>query len=171
VYYAYITKHHRVIYYRCHRGGKKRSRKRRKGEDVSISTSRRERKSMKCDCEFQMKVMIPLEKEKCTKESNISREAVIFVHTTHSGHHPGTEVDKMFLPVHPLVISFAVENLKHMISTSTVALASVREETKVQAMVEELERATYRFFLIPKEIEQISYFLKLNGNYFVHSFF
>jgi len=80
---------------------------------------------MKCDCKFEMKVMIPLEKEKCAKESNMSREVVIFVHTRHSGHHPGTEVDKMFLPVHPLIISFVVENLKRMISTSTIALAYI----------------------------------------------
>jgi len=149
----------------------KKSRKRRKDEDVSISILRRERKSMKCDCEFQIKVMIPLGKEKFAKKSNMSIEAVIFVHTIHNGHHPGTEVDKIFLPVYPLVISFAVENLKHMISTSTVALAFVWEETKIQSMVEDLEWATYCFFLIPKEIEQISYFLKLNGNYFLHSFF
>jgi len=119
---------------------------------------------MKYQCEFQMKVMVPPEKKKCAKESNMSTKAIIFLHTRHSRHHPGTEVNKMFLPVHPLVIFFAVENLKYMISTSTVALAFVREETKIQAIVEELKRATYRFFLIPKEVEQISYFLELNGN-------
>jgi len=118
-----------------------------------------------------MKVTIPLGKEKCAKESNMSIEAIIFVYTRHSGHRSGTKVDKMFLPVHPLVIFFAVENLKHMISTSFVALSSVQEETKIQAMVEDLEWTIYRFFLIPNKVEQISYFLKLNDNYFLHSFF
>jgi len=67
-----LTKHHRVTYYHCHRGGIKRSQKRRKEEGVSISTSRGERKFLKCHCEFQMKVMVPLEKEKYSKELNMS---------------------------------------------------------------------------------------------------
>jgi len=107
--------------------------------------------------------MVPFGKGECSKGLTISLEAIIFVHTKHSGHHPDIEVDKMFLLVHPLVIFFATENLKHMISTSTVVLAFVREGTKIQAMVEDLECATYQFFLIPKEVEQLSYFIRLNG--------
>jgi len=80
---------------------------------------------MKYYCEFQIKVMVPLGKEKCSKKSNMSTEAVIFVHTRHSGHHLGTKIDKMFVSVHPLFILFAVKNLKHMITTSTVALTSI----------------------------------------------
>ena len=86
------------------------------------------------------------------------------------GHNLGTNVDKIFLSMHPMVISFATENLKHMISTSTVALESVREKMKMQAMVPDIEYRTYRFFLIPKEVEQLSYFMRLNGTSF-HSFF
>jgi len=121
---------------------------------------------MKCECEFQIKVMVPLGEGKCKTKSNMCTEAQIFVHSKHSEHHLGTENDKMFLPVHPLVISFATENLKRMISTSTVALVSNREEKKMQASIPEVERTTYRFFLIPKEVEQLSYFMKLNGTFF-----
>jgi len=74
---------------------------------------------MKCECEFQIKVMVPLGEKKCSTQST-SMEAHIFVHSKHSGHHLGSESDKIFLPIHPLVLSFAKENLKHMISTSIV---------------------------------------------------
>ena len=58
----------------------------------------------------------------------------------------------MFLPVHPMVISFATENLKHMISTSTVALVSVREEMKMQAMVPDIEQQHIDFSLFPRKL-------------------
>jgi hypothetical protein len=161
---SHFTKRHKISYYQCHRGGKKRSRKRKKEGDVSTPICRRERKSMKCECQFQIKVRVPLVDKKGSIEFENSMEANIYVHSKHNGHHPGTEGDKMFLPVHPLIISFAMENLKHMISTSTVSLVSIREEKKMQAMVPENERTTYRFFLIPKEVEQLSYFNRLNGN-------
>ena len=56
--------------------------------------------------------------------------ATISLHTKHSEHQPGTDIDKLFLPVHPIVVTLAMENLKRMLSTSTVALASKNEEKK-----------------------------------------
>jgi len=104
--------------------------------------------------EFQIKVMVPLGKGEYSKQAKNPTEAIICVHTKHNGYHPSTKVDKMFLPIHvpihPLVISFAVENLKYMISTSTVALASIQEEIKIQGTVDNLECVTSRFFLIAK---------------------
>ena len=54
--------------------------------------------------------------------------ATISLHTKHSGHQHGTVTDKLFLPVHPVVLSLAMEHLKWMVSTFTVALASKNEE-------------------------------------------
>ena len=93
-----LFKHHRVTYYQCHRGGKKRPRKKTKGEDVSTSTSRRERKSMKCQCGFRIKVVVPFGNKKYSTTSESCMEAQIFVHSKHSGHNPGTEVDKCSYP-------------------------------------------------------------------------
>ena len=107
---------------------------------------------MKCQCEFRIKVVVPFGNKKCSTTLESCMEAQIFVHLKHIGHNPGTEVDKMFLPSHPMVISFATENLKHMISTSTVALVSVREEIKMQAMVPDIEQTIYPFFLIPRKL-------------------
>ena len=109
---------------------------------------------------------MPFGNKKCSTTSKSCMEAQIFIHSKHSGHNLGTEVDKMFLPVHLMVISFATENLKHMISTSTIALVFVREEMKMQAMVPDIEQTTYRFFFIPKEVEQLLYFMRLNGTSF-----
>jgi len=80
---------------------------------------------MKCHCKFQIKVMVSLGKKKCSKKSNNSIDAIMFVHTKYNEYHLGIEVDKMFLPIHPLVISFVMENLKHMISISTITLMSI----------------------------------------------
>ena len=71
--------------------------------------------------------MEPLNKGKQIEGSSAGM-TTISLHTKHSGHQPGTDTDKLFLPVHPIVVSLAMENLKRMVSTSTVALASKNEE-------------------------------------------
>jgi hypothetical protein len=61
-----------------------------------------------------------------------------------------------------------MKDLKRLVSTSTVALVSLKDEDKTRALVNDLERSIYRFVLIPKEVEQFSYTMRLNGkNYFV----
>ncbi len=95
--------------------------------------------------------------------------ATISLHTKHSGHQPGTDTDKLLLPVHPIVVSLAMENLKRMVSTSTVALASKNEERKIMSMVGGLERVTFRFYLIFNEVaryDSLSIFLCF-VNYFM----
>ena len=90
-------------------------------------------------------------------------DVTISVHTQHTGHVPGSEADIFFLPVHPLVMAMAKKNLKMMISTSTVALASNREANYIKGVVTELERVTYRFFIIAKEVAQLRHSMRLNG--------
>ena len=89
--------------------------------------------------------------------------AEIHVHSKHSGHNPGSEGDKYFLPVHPLVLSFATENLKMMVSPSTVAVASLKEAKKFENMVTYFEQVTFRFFMLVEEVEALSYSTRQSG--------
>ena len=113
---------------------------------------------------FQIKKMEPLNKRKQIEGSSVGM-ATISLHTKYNGHKSGTNIDKLFLLVHPIVVSLAMENLKRMASTSTVALASNNEERKIMSMIGGLERVTYRFYLIAKKMEQMIYSMKLNGIY------
>jgi hypothetical protein len=53
------------------------------------------------------------------------KEAIIFVHTKHTWLEPSSDKDKLFLPMKTVISTMANENLKKMISTSIVVLASV----------------------------------------------
>ncbi|XP_024400655.1 uncharacterized protein [Physcomitrium patens] len=119
------TKSHIVKYYRCHRGGNK-TRPHRKGSFIRVmenKNSQQDRKSRLCNCSSQLKTMEPIFYDNgggSSNEKNIS----ISIHSRHTEHVPGSDSDLLFLPVHPVVLGMAEENLKRVISTSTVALAS-----------------------------------------------
>ena len=93
--------------------------------------------------------MEPLNKGKQIEGSS-AEITIISLHTKHSGHQPGTDTNKLLLPVHPIVVSLAMENLKRMVSTSTVALASKNEEIKIMSMVEELKHVTFYSTLLQR---------------------
>ena len=114
-----------------------------------------------CNCSFQIRTMEPRNKEKQI-EGSCAGIATISLHIKHSGHEPGKDTDKLFLLVHPIVVSLAMENLKQMVSTSMVALALKNEERKIMSMVGRLERVTFCFYLIAKEMEQMTYSMKFN---------
>jgi hypothetical protein len=160
----YRIKSHVVTYYCCHRGGKKHCRHRKQSyvKPLESKDTRQDRKSKLYNCSFQVKTIEPIVDDNIEEGGNV-REAIIFVHTKHTGHEPSSDKDKLFLPVHPVVLTMAKENLKKMISTSTVALASIRNEEKLKTRVGDLERVTYRFSIIPKEVEQLKYSMRLNG--------
>lgn len=163
VFVVKTTRFHKITFFRCHRGGKRRSNKKNTDKISLGSECRRERKSMKRGCQFLLKTKEPLDVDSSGIHAVSKEDVTISVRVEHTGHHPGSDGDILFLPVHPLVISLAMDNLKRMVSTTTVALASVREEAKIKAMVDGVERVTYRFYLIPKEVEQLHYGMKLNG--------
>ena len=73
--------------------------------------------------------MKPLNKGKQIEGSS-AEITIISLHTKHSGHQPGTNTDKAFLLVHPIVVSLTMKNLKRMVFTSMVVLASKNEEKK-----------------------------------------
>jgi hypothetical protein len=162
---------HIVKYYRCHRGGNK-TRPHTKNSATRVvedKNSRLDRKSRLCNCSFQLKTIEPIIDINGGGISS-GKKATIAIHSEHIGHILGSNEDLLFLPVHPLVCCMAQENLKRMISTSTIALASKRDEQKIKAMVTELERVTYRFFIIPKEVGQERHSMRVNGKYFVRLF-
>ena len=98
-------------------------------------------------------------------------EATLLVHNVHTGYDTRSNNDQYFLQVHPIVVKIAMEDLQRLINTSVVALASLKDEDKTKAPVNDLERSIYRFVFIPKKMEQLSYTMRLNGkNYFVSDF-
>ena len=60
-------------------------------------------------------------------------------------------------------MGMAKKNSKMMISTSMVAFASNREANNIKTMMTELERVTYRLFIIAKEVAQLKHSIRLNG--------
>ena len=128
-----------VTYYYCHRGGKQRIRR----ENEEMNYTRRERKSFKCDCEFLLKIIVSSMSTKSCVEVAKQAIAKIYVYSKHSGHNPGNDGDKYFLPVHPLVLSFATENLKIMVYPSIVVVASVKEAKTFKNMMTYFEQVTY----------------------------
>jgi hypothetical protein len=150
-----------VTYYRCHRGGNK-ERPYRKMSDmkpIDQRKSRRDRTSRLCDCEFQIKVVEP----KISRSSSNLVHATIYIHSKHSGHNPGSDADLFFLPVHPHVIVWVMENLKYMHSPRNMEAASERAQDLFSERVTDLERVTYRFFIIKKEVHILAYSLRING--------
>ena len=153
-----------VKYYHCHRSENKRHphRKTSFSRPSQEKDANQDKKSRLCNCFFQIKTIEAIRHDNCDSDLH-RRHVTIFVHTQHTGHVPGSEADIIFLPMHPMVMAMAKENLKMMISTSTVALASNREVNNIKAIVTELERVTYRFFIIAKEVAQLRHSMRLNG--------
>ena len=106
--------------------------------------------------------MDTLNKGKQIEGSSVGMATISF-HIKHSGHQSGTDTNKQILPVHPIVASLAMENLKRMVSTSTIVLASKNEERLIMSIVGGLERVAFRFYLIAKEVEQMIHSMKLNS--------
>ena len=148
-----------VTYSYSHRGGKRRI----WTEKEEVNSTQRKKKSYKCDCEFIFKTIIYSMNTKSYVKVAKQAMAKIHVHSKHSGYNPGSEVDKYFLPVHFLVLSFATKNLKMMVSHSTVAIASLKEAKKFENMVAYFEQVTFRYFILVKEVEVLSYSSRLSG--------
>lgn len=160
-----MFKRHTVTFYRCHRGGNKNRAHRKKvdAQPLQDRNSRRERKSRLCNCCFQIKIVEPRAVQESKEELKDKAHVTIYVHTKHSGHQPSSDADSFFLPVHPYVISWAMENLKYMYSTAAVAAASERDQELFRQSVEELDRSTYRFHIMKTEVQQLAYSMRVNG--------
>jgi hypothetical protein len=60
------------------------------------------------------------------EKKNVDRneKATIFVQAKHIGCNPYLQLDELFLSMHPYLVSFAMENLKRMLSLSNVVPTS-----------------------------------------------
>ena len=74
--------------------------------------------------------MSPLNTKSCVEVAKQSM-AEIHVHSKHSGYNQGSEGDKYLLPVYLSVFSFATENLKMMVSPSTVAIVLFKKNKEI----------------------------------------
>ena len=158
-------KQHSVRYYCCHRGGNKdrAHRKKNDGHTLVDKNSRRDRMSRLCNCTFEMKVVEHRIVDESKEGLKGKREATIHVHTGHTGHQPGSDIDSFFLPVHPYVLTWAEKNLKFMYSTGAVASVSERDQELFRQSVGELERITYRFHIIKTEVQALAYHMRASG--------
>lgn len=82
-------------------------------------------------------------------------QATIYVHNKHSGHIPGFDSDIFFLPVHPYVIAWVMENLKFMLSSRVIEATSVEAQERFSQSEPEVKHATYKFFVIKKKYKYL----------------
>lgn len=146
-----------ITYYRCHREHNK-NRPHSRTVDVKPMDdkgSRWNRIPRLCSCEFQMKAEEP-NVSRCSNTLHHSKlQATIYLHNKHSGHIPGFDSDLFFLLVHPYVIAWVMENLKFMLSSRAIEATSVEAQKRFSQSILEVERATYRFFVIKKKCKYL----------------
>ena len=136
--------------YVCHRGG----RVGRKGGD-----HQRLHISKKCGCPFKVEVRYPP-----LGVGNVT----IIVHGQHEGHNPGSRSDLYHLPVHPCVINRCMEDLFDVGTCRHVAKMSLSKEAFHFRRASPIDQVTFQFFMIPKEIQTMSYRLHMKGNVILH---
>ncbi|MCO5560080.1 hypothetical protein L7F22_013686 [Adiantum nelumboides] len=133
-----------VIDYICHRGGKP---KRCGSEKKRIRTSK------KCGCPFKVQV----------QSSDDKDEVTIHIYPNHDGHVPGTKSDLYHLPIHPSVVECCAQDLFDIGSSRHVAQMSVSKEKYHLERAAMLDQTIFRFFMIPKEVQMLSYKKRIEG--------
>ncbi|MCO5569696.1 hypothetical protein L7F22_023412 [Adiantum nelumboides] len=129
------TKH--VIHYVCHRGG-----------TVQHSAKeKRSRTSKKCGCPFKVRL----------EYVNHRDEVRILINPNHEGHMSGSRADLYHLPIHPIVVKSCLNDLFDVGSSRHVAQMSFSKERLLFERAPLLHRVIYRFFMIPKEGQMLSY--------------
>ncbi|MCO5579889.1 hypothetical protein L7F22_033753 [Adiantum nelumboides] len=130
-----VTKH--VIHYVCHRGG----------TVQHCSKEKRSRTSKKCGCPFKVHL----------EYVNHRDEIRILINPNHEGHMPRSRADLYHLPVHPTVVESCLNDLFDVGSSRHVAQMSLSKERLLFERAPLLHRVIYRFFMIPKEVQMLSY--------------
>ncbi|MCO5592145.1 hypothetical protein L7F22_046141, partial [Adiantum nelumboides] len=120
---------------------------RRKGQE-----HRRLRTSKKCRCPFMVSLIF---------SRDGMEKATIRILGGHHGHVLGLREDLYHLPVHPKVKKRCMEDLLDIGTCWHVARLSVSKEAIHINMASFEEQVTYRFFMILKEIQLLSYNLRI----------
>ncbi|MCO5568072.1 hypothetical protein L7F22_021767 [Adiantum nelumboides] len=129
------TKH--VIHYVCHRVG----------TVQHNAKEKRSRTSKKCGCPFKVRL----------EYVNHRDEVRILINPNHEGHMPGSRADLYYLPVHPTVVESCLNDIFDVGSSRHVAQMSLSKERLLFERAPLLHRVIYRFFMIPKEVQMLSY--------------
>ena len=129
----------------CHRGG-----------NVSRrgANKRRLRKSKRCGCPFKVVLQY----------AHDSNKVNLLLYDTHEGHVPGTRADLYYLPIHPRVIACCMDDLFDVGTCRHVAKMSKSKENFHIQISSPLDRVVFRFFMIPKEVQMLSYQMRNQGN-------
>lgn len=109
-------------------------------------------------CELQINVVEIREGETSVSLLEHQHQTTIYVHTAHSEHTPISDGDSFSLPVHPYIISLAMENLKYMHLARALEAASERAREIFSQNFGDIERVTYRFHIIKKEVEALAFY-------------
>ncbi|MCO5554036.1 hypothetical protein L7F22_007562 [Adiantum nelumboides] len=135
----------KITQFVCHQWGNAR----RKGQEHQrLCTSK------KCGCSFMVSLIF---------SRDGMEKATIRVLRGHQGHVPGSLEDLYHLPVHPMVKKRCMEDLFDIGTCRHVARSSVSKEAFHINMASSEEQVTYRFFMIPKEIQMLAYNLRIKG--------
>ena len=100
--------------------------------------------------------------------TNIEDEVSIFVNPNHEEHVPGSRADLYNLPIHPSVVESCLNDLFDVGSSRHVAQMSLSKERWHLERSSTLDRVIYKFFMIPKEIQSLSYNTRIAG-LFLHN--
>lgn len=129
----------------CHRGGNVY----RRG-----SNKRRLRKSKRCGCPFKVVLQYACDSNKVN----------ILLYDIHEGHVPGTRADLYYLPIHPRVISCCMDDFFDVGTCRHVAKMSVSKENFHIQNSSPLDHVVFRFFMISKEVQMLSYQMRRQGH-------
>ena len=80
------------------------------------------------------------------------KNATIYVYSHHIGHDPRSRRDLYYLPVHPKVLDYCMEDLFDVGCARHVVKMSIMKEIFHKSKATPLEHVCYRFFMLPKEV-------------------
>ena len=140
--------------YECHRAGVPR----RRGQQI-----RRSRYSKKCGCLFSVAVSKTV--------SGGCHKFKLTVMGPHTGHDPTAPKEIYHLPVHPSVIDCCMDDLFDVGCVRHVSKMSMRKEKLHKDRVSELDRLIYRFFMLPKEVQNNAAKLNISNRLSDHDWY
>ena len=89
----------------------------------------------------------------------------------HTGHDPTTPIEIYHLPVHPSVIDCCMDDLFDVGCVRHVSKMSMRKEKLHKDRVSELDRLIYRFFMLPKEVQNNAAKLNISNRLSDHDWY
>ncbi|EFJ28401.1 hypothetical protein SELMODRAFT_411147 [Selaginella moellendorffii] len=158
-----VSRNSEVKDYVCHRGRSKRGRGNKVlgGGGETKDAKVRDRKSCRIGCPFRIRVVIPIQAGEGTTVVRDEALAHILLSPFHDGHRPGTKENLLSLPPHPSAIRYCEHDLyDNAGNVQALVKASASRAPFLYFQASEGEQASYRFFLLSKDVEQLAYRIK-----------